>query len=446
MPNDMDDSTNVTISNISNTNRIRSDYGELQELAASIKEFGIIQPIVLQRPLEAGGRPILVAGGRRLAAIQLLGTTTLRHGKEFVWRDEDLHTAIGNIRLQAVELEENLKRKDLSWSEVILGKKRLLELMQSLKGTGGPGRSDGFSQKSLAAMLGESTKTISVDLDLAEHITKFPTLAHLPTAQDARRKIGVAVTVAVMQKMAATARAKHEADVAAGTAAPDSKPKQWELYRGPFETNIGIVGDSTVDLVLTDLPYNIGLGNSTAAHSAGLGQFADDSIDLSTLLPRVALECYRILRPNRFAVFFYGMNYHQEFRDALTQAGFTVDDYPFIWHRNRTAPPSPGRYAKTYDPAIIASKGDPTLLRPNLGNFIDVGSVSGSDRLHSAQKPVEVMQHFILDMTAPGSLVVDMFAGSGSTGVAAVRNKRRCVMFELEEQNCLLIESRLGAL
>lgn len=439
----------IAIENILSDNRVRQDMGDLNGLAQSIKEYGIIQPIVIQRD---NGQLRLVAGGRRLAALRLLSWTKLHHGKEFIWRDEDLSTPTGHIRLQAVELEENLKRAELSWAEVALGKQKLLELMQSLKGIGGPGRgrTDGFSQKSLASMLGEAESTTSKDLELASYLTKFPSLANLPTPHDARRKIQVAVTVAAMQSLAKQKTAQHQASIqaanSAGTTPPPAKQKLWELHHGPFENNIGLVADSTVDLVLTDLPYDIGLGQSTAAHGAGLGQFVDSNIDLNTLLPLVAVESYRVLKPNRFAVFFYGMAYHQEFKDALETAGFTVDDYPVIWRRNRTAPPSPSRYAKCYDPALVASKGTPILLRPNLGNFIDVASVSGTDRLHAAQKPVEVMERFVLDMTAEGGVVLDIMTGSGSTGVAAVKNKRHALLFELVESNCLLIESRLGVL
>jgi len=49
-------------------------------------------------------------------------------------------------------------------------------------------------------------------------------------------------------------------------------------------------------------------------------------------------------------------------------------------------------------------------------------------------------------MCTEGATVVDLMAGSGSTGVAALKNKRRAILFELEENNCTLIESRLGAL
>lgn len=435
----------VQLCNIIDTDRIRHDLGDLDGLVASIREFGIIQPIVLQRePTQT----LLVAGGRRLSALRRIGQADLLHGKDFIWRDEDISRPDYAMRLQALELEENLKRKELTWSEVVLGKQRLLEIEQSIHGeskagTLREGESRGFGVRTLSSMLGESVASTSRDLDLAAYVKKFPMLAKLPTKQDALRKLGVAVTIAGMQASAKTNATQTSQDP---TKAPTELP--WRLYRGKFQDNIRQVSDSSVDLVATDLPYDIGVGGSTSAHAAGLNQFVDNHSpsNLMDMLSDVAIETYRILAPNRYAIFFFGFAYYRELYDSLTSAGFTIDDYPFIWIRNRTAPPSPARYAKTYDPALVCSKGDTTLLRPNLGNSMSVPSVSGVDRFHSAQKPVEIMERFILDMTSINSTVVDLMAGSGTTGVAALKNKRRTILFEMEEQNCILIESRLKAI
>lgn len=423
--------------------RMRQELGDLTSLMASIREFDLIQPIVLTRDLH------LVAGGRRLAAMKALDFKCLMHGLHFVWRDE-----LDPLRLKAIELEENLKRKDLTWSEIVLGKQQLLEIKQQEHGLATMGRPSasasgearGFGVRSLAAMLGESAATTSEDLELASYVKKHPVLAQMPTRADARRKLGVAMTTAAMQAVAALKPRQTVID-ASGQTVTAPATSAWRLYHGPFQKNIAQVADASCDLVLTDLPYNIGLGQSTAAHSAGLGSFTDSDIDMVSLCRDVAVESYRVLRPNRFAVFFYGMGYHHDFVSALTDAGFSVDPYPFIWLRDRTAPPDGfARYSKSYDPALIASKGTPRFIRPNLANTLAVPSVRGPERLHAAQKPLLLMQKFIEDMTTPGCVVVDMFAGAGTTGEAALRLKRQCVLFELEEPNCVLIESRLGAI
>lgn len=456
--------TNVAVSNIVDTDRQRKNYGDIHGLATSIKKFGIIQPIVLTR---RDSSISLVAGGRRLAACRYLGLTNLVHARDFVWREE-LSDDSGRLQLQAVELEENLRRSDLSWSETIAAKAKLMALMQSIHGASkgfGVGRSgtDGFGIRTLAAMLDENPSTTSRDIELAGYVAKHPMLAQMPTKADAQRKLGVAVTVAAMQAIAKRSVVTPSGDLVSttvgtggGSQSPSQSPvpvllpahdERWTLYEGRFQEKIEMVPDNSVDLVLTDLPYNIGLGNSTASHSAGLGQFDDSDLDIVQLCSDVAVQAFRLMRNDRFAVFFYGMNYHGVFYDALTTAGFTVDVYPFIWLRDRSAPPDGfARYSKTYDPAFIASKGVPRFIRPNLPNSLAVSSVRGAERLHAAQKPLAIMQKFIEDMTTPGCVVLDMFAGAGTTGVAALRTGRKAILFEMEQQNCTLIKSRLGVL
>ena len=460
-----DEVISVAVSNIKDENRQRKDYGDVADLARSIKQFGIIQPIVLRRP-DGGGNCILVAGGRRLAACRSLGIKELLHSKDFVWRDED-NVAEAQLRFQAVELEENLRRKELSWPEHIAAKQRLFELMQGIHGVSkgfGAGKSrenDGFSLRKLAAMLGENPSVTSRDLELAGFVRSHPMLATLPTKADAVRKLGVAVTVAAMQIAAkkssvATPQSPVKIGIAGEsqvmsngdlTEVPVPVEERWKLYEGPFEENIPSVADASVDLVLTDLPYNIGLGDSSASHSAGLGGFSDRGLDIVKLCADVAVHSFRVLRENRFGVFFYGMNYHQELFDALTTAGFTVDVYPFIWLRDRSAPPDGfARYSKCYDPALIASKGVPRFIRPNLPNAVSIPSVRGPERLHAAQKPLGIMQKFVEDMTTPGCVVLDMFAGAGTTGAAALQTGRKAILFELEPANCVMIRSRLGVI
>ena len=124
----------VKISEVTVDKRLRRDMGDLDGLANSIREFGLIQPLVLatgwSEPDEVGTKCEvikLVAGGRRLAAVKRLGWTELLHSRDFVWREElRASDSEKKLRFRAIELEENLKRKDLTWQEQIEGKAKLL--------------------------------------------------------------------------------------------------------------------------------------------------------------------------------------------------------------------------------------------------------------------------------------------------------------------------------
>lgn len=69
-------------------------------------------------------------------------------------------------------------------------------------------------------------------------------------------------------------------------------------------------------------------------------------------------------------------------------------------------------------------------------SVLDIPSVGNSPgvRIHPQQKPVELPEYFIRTYTDPGDMVLDPTAGSGSTLVAALRNGRRCIGFELDAQ------------
>lgn len=90
---------NYPIDAISIGERRREDYGDLASLASSIEHYGLLHPIVID---DEGN---LVAGGRRLEAVKLLGWSSVAV------------TRLGELsdnERRAIELEENLRRKDLT--------------------------------------------------------------------------------------------------------------------------------------------------------------------------------------------------------------------------------------------------------------------------------------------------------------------------------------------
>ena len=109
----------IPLSAVDQADRARVELRDIDRLAESIKTIGLIQPVVLDRA-EVGYR--LVAGGRRMAALALLGVESLEHGLTctpgragFVF-SSDLSEA---TRLE-IELEENIQRMGMTWTEEVL--------------------------------------------------------------------------------------------------------------------------------------------------------------------------------------------------------------------------------------------------------------------------------------------------------------------------------------
>jgi len=66
------------------------------------------------------------------------------------------------------------------------------------------------------------------------------------------------------------------------------------------------------------------------------------------------------------------------------------------------------------------------------------------NRLHKQQAPIQLLLRIILSSTNPGDVVLDPFAGSGTTLVVAEQLERKSVGIELDSQNVALIENRLA--
>lgn len=203
-------------------NRIRKDLGDIASLANSIKENGLIEPIVLTLDDNNGDGIFfvkLVAGERRVTAMKSLGMTELTHAIHFIWRSElESNDPRKRLLFSAIEMEENIRRKDLSWQEQILGKQKLLAIMQEIHGLPTQGRpSDtqknssqpGFGVNKLSEMLGESKAQTSEDLELAALITKIPILQQQPSREAAKRQVELAVKIFTGQSQPRVAQVLH---------------------------------------------------------------------------------------------------------------------------------------------------------------------------------------------------------------------------------------------
>jgi ParB family chromosome partitioning protein len=141
-----------------NPNQPRRDFNSdaIREMANSIREFGILQPLVVSKieketPMGVGVEYQLIAGERRLRAAKLLGLRVVP-------------AIIRNVDLEREKLElaviENLQREDLNPVEMARAFQRLQEEFR-------------MTQREIAAKLGKSRETVANTvrlLDLPEYI------------------------------------------------------------------------------------------------------------------------------------------------------------------------------------------------------------------------------------------------------------------------------------
>ena len=66
-------------------------------------------------------------------------------------------------------------------------------------------------------------------------------------------------------------------------------------------------------------------------------------------------------------------------------------------------------------------------------NILDVPNIKAGTKVHPTEKPVDLMKILIENSSNKGDIVLDMFMGSGSTGVAALETGRKFIGIEIDE-------------
>jgi site-specific DNA-methyltransferase (adenine-specific) len=177
---------------------------------------------------------------------------------------------------------------------------------------------------------------------------------------------------------------------------------------------------NSVDFVLTDPPYLVNYRDRT-------GRSIANDADATWLKPAMA-ETYRVLKPNRMAVMFYGWTKVDEFFAAWKNTGFQPVGHIVF----RKAYSSKSRFLSyQHEQAYLLAKGRPPLPKQPVGDVIDM-PYSGN-KLHPTQKPVAALAQLIRSFTLPGELVLDSFAGSASTCASALLTGRRYIGVEMDK-------------
>lgn len=173
-----------------------------------------------------------------------------------------------------------------------------------------------------------------------------------------------------------------------------------------------------VDFILTDPPY------ITRYRSRDGRTVPNDNND-AWLKPAFA-ELYRVLKPDSFAVSFYGWPKADRFLTAFRAAGFRVVGH-LVFPKRYTSKTQFVRYQ--HEAAYLLAKGNP---KPQaiIGDVID-WTYSGN-KYHPTEKPLSVLTSLIAAFTPASGLVLDPFAGSGSTLLAAQSLGFRYLGIELD--------------
>lgn len=418
----------IPLTSIAVINRQRKsiDMDKLADLAASIEANTLLHPIVVRRPFDteleaAGGRPfVLCVGGRRLAAHAFLGRTEIA---------ATLLETLDPISARICELDENIKRADVTWQEQVDARAEIAALVRKLN--------PDAVHSEVADAAGVSEAQLTKDLQLSVALTADPTLR---TAASKGSAIRTAAYKTEIDRRISAVKGIDLADL------------RTKLHTADGRTFIRQVPSKSIDLVFCDLPYGFdyfAVVDSDGIHGRSGESKYDDSIQASMdfatdLIP----EMLRVVKSSGWIVLFMGYELHgwlQEQIHDVCMTSFTYVDPttryclnctsasaspcptrrpempPWIWTRRGKGNNGhwPELHASNrYEMLVVTNAGSAKLAKKPVENVLDFAPVEG-ERLHTMQKPMALCQEIIERCTVPGETVLDVCFGSGAHLAAA---------------------------
>lgn len=405
--------------------RQRSTFplASINELADSIRQLGLLHPIILRLD---GDSYTLVAGHRRFLAI----STIYDLGGAFKHDGSEVHPGtipytlfadLDPLAAEEAELEENIRREDLSWQDRSKAVARLMALRgkQSEKlGQPAPTISDIAVEVrgSAAGTYQESTRR---EIILARYLDD-PEVAAAKTIDEGfkivKRREETARNVELGERVGRIYNASvHKA--------LNTDAKLW-LPSCPSES---------FDVILTDPPYGMGAHEFGDADglAAGAHGYADTYEDFRSLADVLIAHAFRITKPQAHLYWFCDIENFFDLRAELSQAGWSVFRTPLLWYK-RTAMRAPWRLEgpqRKYEILLYAVKGKRNVTKV-AGDVLDFGA---DDNLgHAAQKPVSLFKELLARSCRAGDSVLDPCCGSGTVFAACHELKCRATGLEVD--------------
>lgn len=407
------------------------DPDAMQELCDSIESIGLMHAPVV-RPTEAG--MILVAGERRLRAMEQIWEL----GGFFRYADESIPVgqvpvvSIGELdplAAEEAELDENLKRRDLTWQEHAEALERLHNLRRAQQAAseplvpGGPapthtvadtarevrGSADGYNQD-----------IVRKELIVARHLSD-PAIAGAKDVKEAFKIL----------KRQETTKKNQALSAALG---PYFSFSSHTLIHGNCLTWMETYNGPTFDVILTDPPYGMGADSfgDAGGKLAGIEhRYSDSHESWQELIRAWAPLSYKVAAQAAHAYVFCDFDRFHELKRFMQEAGWYVFRTPIINYKTDSGRvPLPDRGPRRqYELVLYGIKGD----KPTTHIYPDViPSAADANMTHGAQKPVGVMQNLLQRSVKPGDRVLDTFAGTGPTLEAG--HTMQCFVTAIEQE------------
>lgn len=212
-----------------------------------------------------------------------------------------------------------------------------------------------------------------------------------------------------------------------------------QIIQGDSRWVLGTLESRSIDLLLTDPPYGMDFKSGWNDKD----KIANDKIeDTLILLDTVLFECKRVMKEDAQFYIFGNIKYITEVKPIIEK--HLKLKQILIWDREVIGMGDLKAYGNSYDIVYFGYnetykelKGtrDRDVLR---FNRIDPGK-----NIHPTEKPTSILEYMIKKSSNQDDIILDPFAGGGSTLIASKNLNRNCIGIELEEKYVNLISDRI---
>lgn len=418
--------------------------GPLAELKSSIVNFGLLHAPVVQN---TGNRYVLVAGGRRTAAIDALAVEgTSFHYDNVVFAPGEfpiveISEAFTAIERSSVELAENIDRVELPWQDRV----QALAYIHELRVAQNPSQT-----------IIETAREI-----VAEGKSVLESGAASTSVAFVRQKVAEANVVAQHLSDPTIAKARNATEAFNLVIAKESKAFQAELIKrvkAPIGALVEVRHGSLLeilpkldsglfDTILADPPYGINVNSGGFRSRTVHHHNYDDSPDAAKqILQTIISEGFRVCKSRANMFIFCDIDLFGWLKDASARAGWEPFRTPITWGKSDSEGMAPwGRegFRRTTEWIFFARKGQKGLFHPPI-DYLRHNRVSRDEREYGPEKPLPLLKELLAASTLPGDYVLDPCCGSGSTLIAAKSLKMRSLGIESDERafNIALVNSQ----
>ena len=216
----------------------------------------------------------------------------------------------------------------------------------------------------------------------------------------------------------------------------------------------------SVDLVLTDPPYNLGLfmqnraTNLKAMRENFFGAAGWDDLEFADWEKEMDLffaELSRVVKESSSVIMFMSIIKVETIIRLAEKHGFYYKTTG-IWHKKNPMPRNMNlHFINSTEAWIYFTYKKHTGTFNNDGkaihDFFETSVTPSGEKncgKHPTQKPVQLLDTFVKILTNENDTVFDPFCGSGSSGVAALQNGRNFIGSEINEEYCRITKERIA--